>query len=41
MRIPFGKRNTYHFIFQMVEINVSDFMEEAKNTLDKCVYGLE
>jgi len=40
MRIPFGKRNNLPFQISDGRDKCGDFMEEAKNTLDKCVYGL-
>jgi len=40
MRIPFGKRNTLPFQISDGRDKCADFMEEAKKTLDECVYGL-
>ena len=40
MRIPFGKCNTLPVAISDGRDQCSDFMEQAKQTLDECVYGL-
>jgi len=40
MRIPFGKCNTLPVAIEDGRDKCSDFMEQAKQTLDECVYGL-
>ena len=41
MRIPFGVNKSLNINIQDGIEKCSDFMESAKNTLDKCVYGLD
>jgi len=40
MRIPFGKINTLPVSIENGRDKCSEFMENAKQTLDECVYGL-
>lgn len=40
MRIPFGKRNSLPYQISDGRDKCGDFMEQAKKTLDECVYGL-
>ena len=40
MRIPFNKHNTLPVSIKAGRDKCSDFMENAKKTLDECVYGL-